>query len=581
MLSPFLKRFPSLLAISLLVSTTTFCVGDNIDDVVEEKISEFGLRGVAITVFDNNVMAEPITRGYGQVSSAESSSAVTPDTAFMIASVSKPFVASAVAVMVDRGMISVDDDVCDVIPENISREACRNPKFPDQEITWRMLMTHRSSMMRSLPWVENEAGDWISPSSGPSNSFYTYFEDWGNPTCPLDGVVDFYRALLTDDPDAETTVGAGVKLENGEDLNWYEVGMSEDGIWDDYAPGEEYQYSNAAYGYLTALIELATDQPFPDFCRENLFGPLGMDTTAWFLEDLPAGTISAVPVEITDNDSFEDIGQYCYIDYGSGSLRTTANDLAKWGDAMLEYGAPTLWSNDTGKQVVDCQDPDCEFGHGWILLSNDYKRKRRRNLESKQRRNRKLESKKRQRRKLDEFDDDDDFDDDFDDDLATLMPSSQISFSDSMEGSMEESIDEDEDDEYDEENEDEDDDDDDEYDDDDHEDDDEDDHKWEEEGIYRYDWTDGIMHDGSDAGVQTNMVILPKAGVYVAVLLNTNDDGYAAEELTEAIMEAISPNFLNGITVEFQMESSAQSWRSMLFSSTLVTAMALLISVFF
>ncbi len=545
MLFSFLKRYQAFLAFSLLAIIPNFCIGDDIDDVVEEMISELGLRGVAITVFDNSVMAEPITRGYGQVSSAESSSAVTPDTAFMIASISKPFVASAVAVMVDRGMISIDDDVCNMIPENISREACRNPKFPDQEITWRMLMTHRSSMVRELPWVKNEAGDWISPSSGPSGSFYTDFEDWGNPTCPLDGVVDFYRALLTNDPTAETTVGAGIKLENGEDLNWYEVGMSKDGIWDDYAPGEEYQYSNAAYGYLTALIELATDQSFPDFCRDNLFDPLGMNTTEWFLEDLPAGTLSVVPVETGDNGSFEDIGQFCYIDYGSGSLRTTANDLAKWGDAMLEYGAPTLWSSDTGKEIVDCQDPDCEFGYGWILISNESKRKRRRNLESRQRRGRKLESKQRQRRKLDEVDDDD---------FATLHPSSQISFSDSMEDSFSLSSSSNEGD--------------------DDVDDDVDD-SW-EEGIYRYDWTDGIMHDGSDAGVQTNLVILPKAGVYVAVLLNTNDDKYAAEELTEAIIEAISPNRLNGIAVEFQMNSSAQSLDSMLFSSMLVAATTLL-----
>ena len=542
MLSTLLRRCPKLLVFSLLASIPTFCVGDEFDDMISEKISELGLRGVAITVFDKNTMMEPITRGYGKVSSSASSSDVTADTAFMIASISKPFVASAVAVMVDNSIISIDDDVCDVIPENISRQACRNPNHPSQKITWKMLMTHRSSMKGDLPYVKNESGDWVSPGFGPSGSFYTDFEDTGNPSCPLDEVVDFYRALLTDDPDAETTVGAGVKLQNGEDLNWYELGMSDDGIWENYAPGEQYEYSNAAYGYLTALIELATDQSFPDFCRENLFDPLGMDTTAWFLEELPAGTLSAVPVDVGGNGSFEDIGQFCFIDYGSGSLRTTVNDLARWGDAMLEYGAPTLWSSETGSDVVACQEPDCEFGYGWILLDNSFKGRRRRNLNVKERRS----------RKLDEFD-------------ATLHPSSEMSFSDSTEDSTENSTEDSFEDST--------------------EDSTEDSSSsstispssssseggsWSAvEGLEQYDWTDGIMHDGADAGVQTSMIILPKAGFYVAVLLNTNDGGFEAEDLTATIIDAISPGRLSGNTIEFQLSSSSPSWKSVSLSSVL------------
>ncbi len=517
MLPPLLRRHPLLLLFTFsCLFISTVCLGDNdFDDVnIADKVSELGIRGAAIAVFNKNTMEAPITRGYGQVSSSESSSPVTPDTAFMIASVSKPFVASAVAVLVDNGIISIDDDICAVVPENFSKEMCRNPMYPNQAVTWRMLITHRSSMKRELPMVRNQSGEWISPSSGPSGSFYADFVDTGNPTCPLDGVVDFYRALLTDDPDAETTVGSGVKLQNGEDLNWYELAVSEGGIWDDYIPGERVEYSNVAYGYLVALIELATDHSFPDFCRENLFGPLGMKTTAWFLEDLPAGTLTAVPVETGNNGGFIDIGQYCFIDYGSGSLRTTANDLARWGNAMLEYGAPTLWSSNVGSEVVNCQERDetnesvltewCEFGYGWVLLNSSMRRRR-------------------QRRDLEDRNDD-----------ATFAPTAEFSTPSTPSS---------------------------------------------ETGEIKYDLTDGIMHDGSEAGVQTNMIILPKAGIYVAVLLNTNDDDSAAEELTAAVLDAVSSD---GILNDLLTGSSSRSSRSAILSSCkMITASPVLLLLWF
>ena len=525
MLRPLLRRYPLLLLFSSL-GISTVCLGDDFDDaIIADKVSELGIRGAAIAVFNKNTMEAPITRGYGQVSSAESSSSVTPDTAFMIASISKPFVASAVAVLVDKGIISIDDDICVVVPDNFSKEMCRNPMYPNQAVTWRMLITHRSSMKRELPMVQNQSGDWISPSSGPSGSFYADFEDTGNPTCPLDGVVAFYRALLTDDPDARTTVGSGVKLQNGEDLNWYELAMSEGGIWDDYIPGERVEYSNVAYGYLVALIELATDQSFPDFCRDNLFDPLGMKTTAWFLEDLPSGTLTAVPVETGNNGGFIDIGQYCFIDYGSGSLRTTANDLARWGTAMLEYGSPTLWSSNVGSEVVKCQERDetnesvlmewCEFGYGWILLNdNSMRRRRRRDLEDRN-------------------------------DDATLAPTAGFSAADFSIPSTPAS---------------------------------------ETAGEIKYDLTDGIMHDGSEAGVQTNIIILPKAGIYVAVLLNTNDDDSAAEELTAAVIDAVSSDggILNDLLVLTESSSSSsQSSRSeILITAALPPVLLLLLLLF-
>ncbi len=136
-------------------------------------------------------------------------------------------------------------------------------------------------------------------------------------------------------------------------------------------------YSNFAVGYIAALIEHLSGKAFQDFCRDELFEPLGMDNTAWLREDLPNGVLESQPVEYWGGrNPFEDVGHYCFIDYASGSLRTTAKDMAIFLDSMLDYGAPTLWPEETGQTAVRCAEEgsnanNCEFGINWILLKKN------------------------------------------------------------------------------------------------------------------------------------------------------------------------------------------------------------------
>ena len=319
-------------------------------------------------------MDRPIVRGYGRISSADDSEVVDSDTAFMIASVSKVLAGAAVMVLVDHGKITLDSDICEVVPPEWDRSACRNPVFPDTAVTWRMLVTHRSSLREGIPSVENSDGDLVEASYGPAGG-YVDGTAAGNPSCPLDDVVGFYRDFMID-KDTETSVGADL------DIDWYEVGQNGGGgAWLDFEPGSERLYSNFAIGYIAALVELQSGQSFQDFCEQNIFAPLKMDRTAWFRQDLPDGTREAIPIEWIRRNGFEDVGHYCFIDYASGSLRTTANDMAKFLTAMLDYGAPILWSPETGRQAVTCQEQDtdgslvsnCEFGVNWIVMDNSQK----------------------------------------------------------------------------------------------------------------------------------------------------------------------------------------------------------------
>ena len=395
-----------------------------------------------------NSMQAPVVRAYGRVSRSDSSAKVTPDTTFMLASVSKVFTASAVSLLIADGLIGgLNSDICDVIPTTWAKRACRNPRFPTVPVTWRMLVTHRSSLTGDIASVTDVNGDEVDPAYGPDGAYEGSAA--GNPTCPLTDVKGFYRDYLTNKV-TETRVGSGVILSGGKRLNWFQVGRSAGGAWSNYKPGALNRYSNFAFGYIAALVELATGgTTLEQYTQEKIFEPLGMTRTTWFRELLPSGTLESLPI-VYDQGRFFDEDHYCFIDYASGQLRSTANDLSKFLHAMLSYGFPSIWSDmSLARSNLQCQEQNgkgvtlspsaCGHGVGWEFLTNGMKG-----------------------------------------DESWTKP------------------------------------------------------------FNRYDWTNGGSHNGYELGSQTQIVVLPNAGVYLAVLTNTDGNGdEAAQNLGQAFVDAI------------------------------------------
>jgi CubicO group peptidase (beta-lactamase class C family) len=394
-------------------------------------------------------MDAPLLGTYGQVSSSSDSAPVDIQTAFMLASLSKTFTGAAVAVLVDQGLLSLDDDICDVTGgttiDGKLNTACRNPFYPDANVTWRMLLTHRSSLVSDTP----EVGENITATYGPTGNLLGY-EVVGNPTCPLEDTVQFFEDLLVDKP-TETTVG-----NIGYSVNWYNLADEMlGGMWNaTYPPGSLNLYSNVGVAYIASLVEKLTGEKFEQFSAANVFAPAGMNHTAWFYRDLSQNTLAAVPVEYDAIlGTWQDIGQYCYIDYASGQLYSSISDLATYADLMLSYGIGTLWSNSTAMEhVFGCQErdelgklmsddsPECQQALSWFHFSNAKKAIP-------------------------------------DDDALTEgdIPEMQV-----------------------------------------------------------LDWTNGIAHSGSEAGVATDAWIFPEAGTYVIMLLNTDeaDESYFMKVLS-------------------------------------------------
>ncbi|CAB9525967.1 beta-lactamase [Seminavis robusta] len=343
---------------------------------IDEELARRNIRGAAYA-FRGPGMEAPLLGAYGKVSGSPYAEPVDTDTAFMLASISKPFVGATMAVLIDQGRLDLDDDICSVLggptlKGGAINTACRNPFFPTTNVTWRMLINHRSSIKRSVPDPDNATAVY-----GPTGEMYPFHV--GNPECPIDDTKQFFEDLFVNKP-TETTVG-----NIGYSVNWYQLAQDAmGGVWsEDYGPGERREYSNIAPAYIAALIERLTGEKFEELSATSVFAPAGMNSTAWFRRDLPNNTLEAVPLYPYDEASgtWEPWGHYCFADYANGQLHSTISDMAAYADLMLSYGIGTLWSNTTAfDHVFGCQekdesgnilgDDDCIYALSWNHLSN-------------------------------------------------------------------------------------------------------------------------------------------------------------------------------------------------------------------
>jgi CubicO group peptidase (beta-lactamase class C family) len=192
------------------------------------------------------------------------------DTRFRLGSVTKQFTAVSIMLLRERGKVVLDAPVKTYLPDA--------PAAWD-EITVFNLLTH---------------------SSGIPN--FTSFEDYGA-TKTLPATVDELIARFSDKPL-------------------------------DFAPGEQFSYSNSGYILLTAIVEKASGQSYADFVHENLFQPLGMDDSGY---DSHA---AIVPHRATGYTPTREGPRHAdYIDMtipqGAGALYSTTHDLLAWETGLF------------------------------------------------------------------------------------------------------------------------------------------------------------------------------------------------------------------------------------------------------
>lgn len=82
-------------------------------------------------------------RGFGRLTPAAAAPAVQPDTVFLLASITKPVTACALMLLVERGLVSLDDPVAHYLPEFRGEDRAR--------VRVRDLLSHTSGLPDMLP----------------------------------------------------------------------------------------------------------------------------------------------------------------------------------------------------------------------------------------------------------------------------------------------------------------------------------------------------------------------------------------------------------------------------------------------
>lgn len=182
-----------------------------IEDYFSELYGKRHFNGVALFAKDDAI--HTLALGYKNLESKD-----TLDIAdqFQLASVSKPFTAFATLLLVQKGLIQLDDPVSTYLKDT-----------PYHDITIKQLLTHTSGI-----------------------GYYAYVTDnlWGQPECLMSN-----GDLLT--------------MMECEEIPLY------------FEPGRSFDYCNTNYVLLANIIEAVSGKSFQTFMKENVFEKIGMTSS--------------------------------------------------------------------------------------------------------------------------------------------------------------------------------------------------------------------------------------------------------------------------------------------------------------
>jgi CubicO group peptidase (beta-lactamase class C family) len=107
-----------------------------------------------------------------------------------------------------------------------------------------------------------------------------------------------------------------------------------------FSPGERYEYSNAGYTLLAAVVEIVSEQAYETFLQRQLFEPAGMSLTGYRLPDWQRRSVAHWYVDEQDNGAPLEKPYPSANVLGNGEMLSTTLDMYRWhqalrGDAVL------------------------------------------------------------------------------------------------------------------------------------------------------------------------------------------------------------------------------------------------------
>ncbi|QEG38431.1 serine hydrolase [Roseimaritima ulvae] len=276
---------------------------------VEHEVRQKQLPAFSITLVDRDrvVWAE----GFG-FEDADKTVPASADTVYRVGSISKLLTDIAVMQQVEQGNLDLDSPIQTYLPDFAPQSNSDTP------ITLRLLMSHRSGLVRESP-----VGNYFDPT----------------------------------EPSLAETVAS----------------LNDTALV--YEPNTKTKYSNAAVSVVGAALEASTDQAHADVVRQSILEPLQMDHSSFVVSDAVAEHLATGWMWTVDGRRFE-APDFLLGTGPAGNLYSSVVDLSKFLVCMLNEGAaaasgqPIVQPQTFRQMITETSDPDGRpqgFGIGFQI----------------------------------------------------------------------------------------------------------------------------------------------------------------------------------------------------------------------
>lgn len=273
---------------------------------IEKEMKRSKMPSLAAVVVKGNEVVWSSAFGEADSFANPTVKASVTDTSYLAASISKTVMSVTLMKLYDEGEFDLDDDINDYL-KNVQNKkfTIKNPWFQDEPITFRMLLTHTSSISDNV-WSGIPLKDAYTRGEDPTVSLRDFCWEYFNPQGK------YYKRNKT---------------------------------YLKKRPGTKYSYSNMGAALAGYMVEVISGQDFAEYSANNLLQPLGMsDNTAnWRLEPLDSNVL-AMP-SIWKKKKLMQFCHYTFPDYPDGGLRLSAMDLALFMKAFMNYDESMLDSS--------------------------------------------------------------------------------------------------------------------------------------------------------------------------------------------------------------------------------------------
>lgn len=246
-------------------------INKKVDSFINLQMTQKRIAGLSLAVMQEGKIIHSKGFGYANL---EHKVPVTNNTVFLMASVTKTFVAVATMMLVEKGNISLTDTIGKYVHDIPSHW---------KVVTIKQLLSHTSGIKGSIDWP---------------------------PPCKAELKYDNFNYTRAD-VIKETAC----------------LPLS-------FPPGEKWDYSGRGYYVLGILIESVSGKTFEQFLKDNIFDPLQMSNTRMI--DYKTILPNRATGYQKENNQFVNkiMPQDPIVEFSDGGLVSTVTDMAKWDAAL-------------------------------------------------------------------------------------------------------------------------------------------------------------------------------------------------------------------------------------------------------